>query len=170
VVLPNNDPLPGLNDSKLLSAPQREELFDRITQRAAAVGLGIVPPETIDRINIFQATRLAMNMAVKKIVPPPDYLLIDGPITLDLNISQRAVIKGDRLSVSVAAAGIMAKVTRDRIMMELHEKYPRYGFQSHKGYATKAHREALRRYGPSPVHRKCFRGVKEHIPTPLFSS
>jgi ribonuclease HII len=95
-----------------------------------------------------------------EINPLPDYLLIDGPISLDLPIRQRAIIKGDRLCFSVAAAGTLAKVTRDRIMMELHEQFPQYGFALHKGYATRVHKEALARYGPCPVHRLCFRGVK----------
>lgn len=170
VIIPYSDPIPHLNDSKLLNKDQRETLFHQIMEKTASVGIGIVPPETIDQINIFQATRLAMASAVKEISPPPDYLLIDGPIALDLMIPQRAIIKGDRLSVSVASAGILAKVIRDRLMMELHEQFPEYGFDSHKGYATKAHREALCRYGPCPVHRKCFRGVRELLPTPLFGT
>jgi len=169
VVLPYAELIPNLDDSKLLPALQRYVLFHRIMEKAAATGVGVVPVETIDEINIFQATRLAMVMAVQSITPPPDYLLIDGPISLDLRISQRAIIKGDRLSVSVAAAAILAKVSRDRIMMDLHEQYPQYGFDSHKGYATRAHKEALSRYGPSPVHRKCFRGVREYLPPPLFT-
>ncbi|MEJ2717244.1 MAG: ribonuclease HII, partial [Deltaproteobacteria bacterium] len=124
---------------------------------------------TIDRINIFQATRQAMTIAVNGIVPLPDHLLIDGKIYLDLELAQTPIIKGDRLSFSVAAAGILAKVTRDRLMRELHEQYPQYGFDSHKGYATSAHREAICRYGPSPVHRKYFRGVREYLAMPLFN-
>lgn len=170
VIMPYADPIPQLNDSKLLNANQRETLFHRIMEKADGVGIGIVPPETIDQINIFQATRLAMSSAVREISPLPDYLLIDGPIALDLMIPQRSIIKGDRLSVSVASAAILAKVTRDRLMMELHDRFPQYGFDSHKGYATKAHRDALCRYGPCPVHRKYFRGVKELLPTPLFGT
>lgn len=169
VVVPYTEPLPGLADSKLLTAQQRDMFFQRIMEDAIALGIGVVAPETIDEINIYQATRLAMATAVRQITPPPDYLLIDGPISLDLPISQRAIIKGDRLSVSIAAAGILAKVSRDRMMMDLHEQYPQYRFDLHKGYGTKAHREALERYGPSPVHRKCFRGVKEYLEPPLFT-
>ena len=169
VVLRDPDCLPHLNDSKLLRTEARVKLFDEIQENASALGVGIIPPETIDRINIFQATRLAMSRAVMEIDPLPDYLLIDGTISLDLPIQQRAIIKGDRLSFSVAAASILAKVTRDRIMMELHEQYPQYGFALHKGYATRAHKEAIARYGPCPVHRLCFRGVKEPD-LPLFDN
>jgi ribonuclease HII len=167
VVLRNPDCLPHLNDSKLLPADARSKLFDEIVENAFAVGVGIIPPATIDRINILQATRLAMSRAVMEITPLPDYLLVDGTITLDLSIPQQAIIKGDRLSYSVAAAGIIAKVTRDRIMMELHEQFPQYGFARHKGYGTRAHKEAIIKHGASPVHRMCFRGVKEPD-LPLF--
>lgn len=170
VVLAGGKRIAGINDSKLLAAPEREELFKKILQKAAAVGIGIISHETIDEINILQATRLAMNHAISQIDPAPDYLLIDGPITLDLKIRQKPLIKGDRLSVSVAAASIVAKVTRDRLMMDLHEEYPQYGFDRHKGYATEAHREAILLYGPCPVHRKCFRGVAGAIQTDLFDS
>jgi ribonuclease HII len=167
VVLRNPDCLPHLNDSKLLPADARSKLFDEILENASAVGVGIIPPATIDRINILQATRLAMSRAVMEITPLPDYLLVDGTITLDLSIRQQAIIKGDRLSYSVAAAGIIAKVTRDRIMMELHEQFPQYGFAQHKGYGTRSHKEAIIKHGASPVHRMCFRGVKEPD-LPLF--
>jgi ribonuclease HII len=169
VVLRNPDCLPHLNDSKLLTADARSKLYDEILENASAAGVGIISPETIDRINILQATRLAMSRAVMEISPPPDYLLIDGTISLELSISQQAIIKGDRLCFSVAAAGILAKVTRDRIMMELHEQFPQYGFAQHKGYATQAHKDAIVKYGPSPVHRMCFRGVKEPE-LPLFDA
>jgi ribonuclease HII len=168
VILARGKRIPGINDSKLLAAPEREELFRKIVQKAAAVGVGIVSHETIDEINILQATRLAMNRAVSQIDPAPDYLLIDGPIALDLKIRQKPLIKGDRLSVSVAAASIVAKVTRDGLMIDLHEEYPQYGFDRHKGYATEAHREAILLYGPCPVHRKCFRGVACAVQTDLF--
>jgi ribonuclease HII len=169
VVLRNPDCLPHLNDSKLLPADARLKLYDEILENASATGIGIIPSETIDQINILQATRLAMSRAVMKISPLPDYLLVDGTISLDLSIPQQAIIKGDRLSFSVAAAGILAKVTRDRIMMELHEQFPQYGFAQHKGYGTREHKEAIARYGPSPVHRMCFRGVKEPE-LPLFDA
>jgi ribonuclease HII len=168
VVMPYAKPIAELNDSKMLTEEVRERLFEVIRDKALSVGVGHVPPEEIDRINIYQATRLAMSKAVKEISPLPDYLLIDGPLSLDLNIQQRSIIKGDRLCYSVAAASIVAKVIRDRIMLDLHEQYPQYGFASHKGYATRAHLDAIERHGPCSVHRKCFRGVREHLPTPLF--
>ena len=168
VILPFGEHFAELNDSKLLGPNIREKLFTAIMNRASAVGIGMVPPEKIDEINIYQATRLAMATAVRNLAPAPDHLLIDGPMSVDVPITQRPVVKGDRLSCSIAAAAIMAKVTRDRIMMDLHEKYPEYGFASHKGYGTKAHKEAISQYGPSPVHRKCFRGVKEHFQISLF--
>jgi ribonuclease HII len=161
VVMPRQLTIFGLNDSKLVSPKKRERIFNEIQVKAMATGVGIITPETIEEINIYEATRLAMARAVAQITPPPDYLLIDGPISLDLEISQRSIVKGDRLCTSVAAASIIAKVTRDRIMIELHEKYPMYGFAAHKGYGTQAHREALKRYGPCPVHRMSFKGVRE---------
>ncbi|MFC1833813.1 ribonuclease HII [Thermodesulfobacteriota bacterium] len=169
VILASGEPIPELNDSKLLTANKRERLFDFILENARHWGLGIVSPEKIDEINIYQATRLAMIRAVSEISPAPDYLLIDGPIQLDIDIPQRPIVKGDRLSQSVAAASVVAKVTRDRIMTELHDKYPQYGFRQHKGYPTKAHKEAICLHGPSPVHRKCFKGVKEHLEAEPFT-
>lgn len=160
VVLPRGFSLPRLNDSKLLTPAAREEVFDGIRSAALATGVGIVPPQVIDEINVLQATRLAMVQAVNQICPSPDYLLIDGPITLDVTIPQRPIVHGDRLCCSVAAASIIAKVTRDRIMMEMHELYPMYGFDSHKGYGTEAHRAALKQYGHCPIHRKSYKGVK----------
>jgi ribonuclease HII len=168
VVLAAGRPIPGLNDSKLLTPAKRERLFHEIQGKAEAVGIAAVPVETINRINILQATRLAMTNAIAQILPPPDYLLVDGPILLDLAIPQRAIIDGDKLSFSVAAGGIMAKVTRDRIMAELHERFPRYGFDRNKGYGTREHREAIARHGPTPAHRTHFRGVKEHLLGGLF--
>ncbi len=170
VILPAANCIPDLNDSKLLTSSMREELCRKIRACSLAVGIGVVRAETIDKINIYQATLLAMKSAVADLDPPPDYLLIDGNMSLDLDISQRSIVKGDRLSFSVAAAGIVAKVTRDRIMMELHEEYPLYGFDKHKGYATAAHRKAIIKYGPCPAHRTCFSGVKEFLEPPLFLS
>jgi len=161
VVLSPGVSISKLNDSKLVTAKTREKIFNEIQGSAVAIGIGIVPPGTIDEVNIYQATRLAMVQAVGQISPPPDYLLIDGPISLDLAIPQLPIVKGDRLCKSVAAASIIAKVTRDRIMMELHERFPMYGFDSHKGYGTQAHRDALKRYGPCSEHRSCFKGVRD---------
>jgi len=161
VVLSRDDHISGLNDSKLLSEVARDRLFAAVQDRAAAVAVGIVSPELIDRINILEATKVAMAQAVRELNPPPDYLLIDGPISLDLDILQKGIIKGDRKSSSIAAASIVAKVTRDRIMKELHELYPVYGFDRHKGYGTEAHRRALMEYGPCPAHRLSFKGVQK---------
>ncbi len=163
VVLPTGVSIPGLNDSKLLSAKVRERLFAEIHETAVGIGVGVVSVDVINQINILQAARLAMTEAVAEIVPSPDFLLIDGPIKLDLIMPQRSIIGGDRLSLSVAAGAIIAKVTRDRIMSELHEQFPEYGFDRHKGYGTREHREAIVRIGTSPVHRIHFRGVKEHV-------
>lgn len=168
VILPPEYLPEDLNDSKVLTAQQRERNFESIKKNAIAVGIGTVSVEQIDELNIYQASRLAMKMAVQAIAPPPDYLLIDGRASLDVTIRQRSIIKGDGLSPSVAAASVIAKVTRDRMMMDLHARYPQYGFDGHKGYATASHREALRRYGPSPVHRKSFSSVRELFPLPLF--
>ena len=170
VILSVPDCIPDLNDSKLLSAAVRDKLFRKIRDRSLALGIGIISSEIIDEINIYQATILAMKRAVAELHPPPDYLLIDGNMGLELSIPQKTIVKGDRLCFSVAAAGIVAKVTRDRIMMELHEKYPLYGFDKHKGYATAAHKEAISNHGPCPVHRMCFSGVKEFLVPPLFRS
>jgi ribonuclease HII len=170
VVLQPDKPIEGLNDSKLLSARVRERLFGEIQEKAVAIGVGVVSVETINRINILQAARLAMTRAVAELVPQPDFLLIDGPIKLDLDVPQRSLVGGDRLSLSVAAGAIIAKVTRDRIMTDLHERFPAYGFNRNQGYGTQEHREAIHKYGITPVHRIHFRGVKEHAQEilPLF--
>ena len=132
-----------------------------IKTRAIAFGIGTADHEEIDRINILQASLLSMKRAVENLCVTPDYLLIDGKFTIDSAIDQQSVIKGDALSISIAAASILAKVTRDRIMKALDLKYPEYGFSRHKGYPTKAHKEAILSHGPCPVHRKSFRGVKD---------
>lgn len=160
--------IPEINDSKLLPEPTREKLFTEIRKKAAAIGVGVVHSPVIDEINIYQATRRAMLKALKRLEPQPDFLLVDGPLKLDTIIGQRAVIKGDRLSVSIAAAAIIAKVTRDRMMLELHDEFPQYGFDKHKGYATRQHRDALCKYGPCRIHRQCFRGVQDPASLPLF--
>ncbi|WP_320042463.1 ribonuclease HII [uncultured Desulfobacter sp.] len=161
VVLPESFDVPGINDSKKLSEKKREALFPLIQAQAIAFGIGMADHEEIDRINILQASLLSMKRAVDALQLTPDYLLIDGKFTINATIEQRPVIKGDALSVSIAAASIMAKVTRDRIMAELDAKYPQYGLKRHKGYPTKAHKEAILTHGPCPVHRKSFKGVKD---------
>ncbi len=160
VILPRDAHIPDINDSKLLAATMRERLYREITSVAVDIGVGVVPSEVIDRINIYQATLEAMRQAVMNLSAPPDYLLVDGPMKPTDAFPQTAIIKGDRLSVSIAAAGIVAKVTRDTMMMDYHRLYPQYGFASHKGYPTKAHREALFVHGPCRIHRMCFKGVR----------
>ncbi|NDY70533.1 ribonuclease HII [Desulfobacter hydrogenophilus] len=161
VVLPDSFDVPGINDSKKLSEKKRETLFPVIQNHAIAFGIGMADHEEIDRINILQASLLSMKRAVEDLQVRPDYLLIDGKFTINSTIDQRSVIKGDALSLSIAAASIIAKVTRDRIMAELDLQYPEYGLKRHKGYPTKAHKEAILTHGPCPVHRKSFKGVKD---------
>jgi len=163
VVLPAGLRIKGVNDSKKLSPDMRERLFDIIMQQALSVGIGTGSPELIDEINILQATRHAMLEAVTHLSPLPDFILIDGISTIDSPIPQKTIKKGDSLSLSIAAASIIAKVTRDRLMRELDIHYPGYGFAGHKGYGSALHMDAIRRLGPSPVHRLTFGGVKEHI-------
>ncbi len=162
VILDIDANIEGINDSKLLSSKQREKLFSKIHQNALSIGLSIVEPETIDRINILQATRLAMTKAVTNLTLKPGILLIDGPITLDLNTRQIPIIKGDKLSVSISAASIIAKVTRDDIMKSFHKMYPEYGFYKNKGYGTKEHITALKKHGSCQIHRKSFAGIGEY--------
>ena len=163
VILPVGLTIIGVDDSKKLSHDKREKLFDKIMEQALSVGVGSMTPADIDRINILQATRCAMQVAVQNLTQPPDYLLIDGISTIDSTIPQKTIKKGDSLSLSIAAASIIAKVTRDRIMVEMDAKYPGYGFAGHKGYGSAAHLDAIKRLGPSPIHRLTFGGVKEHI-------
>jgi len=163
VILPVGLFITGVDDSKKLSPDKREQLFDTIMSLAVSVGIGMGSPELIDRINILQATRHAMHEAVSQLVPQPDYLLIDGISTINSPIPQKTIKKGDSLSLSISAASIIAKVTRDKLMRELDLVYPGYGFSGHKGYGSALHMEAIRRLGPSPVHRLTFGGVKEHV-------
>jgi ribonuclease HII len=159
VVLPHNFCCPGIGDSKKLSEKKRNLFFPRIMQKAAAVGVGICDPKEIDASNILAAALLSMKRAVGNLDIVPDFLLVDGKFTLSMNISQQAVVKGDAKSISIAAASIIAKVTRDRIMANLHQMYPAYNFIRHKGYPTVAHKQAIQVHGPCPVHRKTFKGV-----------
>ncbi len=163
VVLPPDFAVPGITDSKKLTPRQRERFFDILLEQAVAVSTGIADVEEIDRMNILQASLLSMVRAVKGLDIQPDYLLIDGKFTIEYPLPQQAVIKGDGRSISIAAASIIAKVTRDRIMKSLHDQYPRYGFDRHKGYPTALHRAAVVQFGPCPVHRKSFKGVKEFL-------
>lgn len=152
-------PIEGLNDSKQLTASRREALYPLIMARARAVGIGVVDAADIDRLNILQATILAMKQAIEKLDQPPDYVLIDALTLPNLSLPQKGIIKGDALSASIAAASIIAKVTRDRMMDDLHKRYPHYGFDIHKGYGTRLHLARLREAGPCEAHRKTFRGV-----------
>jgi ribonuclease HII len=158
VILPLDTRIRGLRDSKQLLQEDRERLEVVVRSRALAVAIEEVDAETIDRINIYQASRMAMSAAVMKLDPPPDHLLIDA-LTLDLPHAQTKIIYGDSLSISIAAASVVAKVYRDRRMCELDAEYPGYGLASHKGYATPEHREALKKHGPSILHRKTFAPV-----------
>ena len=163
VILPAGLSICGVDDSKKLSPSVREKLFDIIMGHALSVGIGIIDPVEIDRINILQDTRSAMLAAVHQLTPQPDYLLIDGISTINAEIPQKTIKKGDSLSLSIAAASIIAKVTRDRLMVKMDATYPGYGFAGHKGYGSAAHMEAIRVLGPSPIHRLTFGGVKEYI-------
>ena len=166
VVFQRGTEIPGINDSKKLTPAKRDELFDLIMGKAMAVGVGSGDHLLIDRINILQATLAAMKEAVLSISPAPDYLIIDGISKIPININQRTIKKGDSASLSIAAASIIAKVTRDRLMIEFEQQYPGYGFSEHKGYGCAAHMAAIAMLGPCAIHRKTFRGVKEHVKSP----
>lgn len=156
VILPDGLELPGLNDSKKLTEKKREELFSLICEKAVAYGIGCASEQEIDEINILQATYLAMRRAVEELPVPADYALVDGNRMPPLAIPGETIVKGDASSASIAAASILAKVSRDRVMKMMDEVYPQYQFAKHKGYGTKLHVEMLREYGPSPIHRKTF--------------
>ncbi len=156
VILPPNLEISGLTDSKKLSDKRRRELFPIICEQAIAYGIGFAEHDEIDRVNILQATFLAMERAMAALSVKPELALIDGNREKDFGLPVQTVIKGDSLSASIAAASILAKVSRDDVMLEMAQKYPEYGFDIHKGYGTKAHYEALRTYGPCPIHRMTF--------------
>ena len=156
VILPPNLELPGLTDSKKLSDKRRRELYSVIMEQAVAYGIGLASHEEIDQINILQATFLAMERALEQLRVRPDLVLIDGNRKKDFGIPAETVVKGDSLSASIAAASVLAKVTRDDIMIAMAQENPGYGFEIHKGYGTKAHYDALRTLGPSPIHRMTF--------------
>ena len=156
VILPPDCDIPGLNDSKKLSEKKREALFPVIQEKALAFGIGWATAEEIDRVNILQATFLAMARAVEALPAPADYALVDGNRMPPLPIPGETIVKGDATSASIAAASILAKVSRDRLLRRLDEEHPEYGFAKHKGYGTKAHYEAIRKYGLLPEHRRGF--------------
>lgn len=156
VILPKDCDILYLNDSKQLSEKRREELYTVIMEKAVSTGLGFVAPERIDEINILQATYEAMREAISKLDPQPEILLNDAVTIPQITIRQVPIIKGDAKSISIAAASIIAKVTRDRLMVSYDEIYPEYGFALNKGYGAKAHLDALKKYGPTPIHRRTF--------------
>ena len=156
VILPKDLELPGLTDSKKLTDKKRRELFPLIQEQAIAYGIGLATEQEIDEINILQATFLAMQRALDQLTVKPDLALIDGNRQKDFGLPVKTVVKGDSLSANIAAASILAKVTRDYLMVEMAETYPQYGFEIHKGYGTKSHYAALREHGASPIHRMTF--------------
>ncbi len=161
VILPVDCVVPGVTDSKQLSPNQRERLFDDIQRASTAVKVSCISNTVIDEVNILQATLLAMRNAVEQLLPPPDYVLVDGTQLPAISIPSQALPKGDSLSQPIAAASIIAKVTRDRIMADFDELYPQYGFRRHKGYGTMQHREAIARHGTCPIHRRSFKPVSD---------
>ncbi len=156
VILPPNMEIPGLNDSKKLSDKKRRELYPIIQEKAIAYGIGFADHKEIDKINILQATFLAMERAIRQLSVQPELALIDGNREKDFGMDVHTVVQGDSLSASIAAASVLAKVTRDDVMLQMAEEYPQYGFEIHKGYGTKAHYAALAQHGPCPIHRMTF--------------
>ncbi len=162
VILPRRCSIKGLRDSKLLTESQREKLYDDIATRALGWSVGIATENEIDRLNILGATRVAFSRAIEGLSPQPDFLLLDAMHLTRVPISQKAIIKGDRLSVSIAAASVVAKVSRDRLMLEYHDRFPQYQFHLHKGYPTPEHLKLLAHFGPCEGHRQSFRPVQAH--------
>ena len=163
VLLPTSFHDPDIIDSKKLTHRKRSYLYEKLYDHAVSIGIGIIDNIEIDRINILNASLLSMAISVKNLRPQPDYLLIDGKFQIPIdNLKQETIIRGDSLSISIAAASIIAKVTRDRLMERYHQDYPQFGFSQHKGYPTRAHKEAIKTFGCCPIHRRSFRGVKEY--------
>ncbi len=156
VILPDKPHLPDIDDSKKLTANKRRKLFSQIRQQALSIGVAAINERIIDKINILEATRLAMYRAISHLDPAPDYLLLDAISLPELTLSHQAITRGDSLSISIAAASIMAKVIRDELMCKLAERYPQYCFDKHKGYGTAIHLVALQKHGPCPIHRLSF--------------
>lgn len=159
VILPTGTFIEGLKDSKKIAEKKRRQVFWQVVRHAVSIGVGITESEEIDRINILQSTKRAMEHAVKDLAVGPDILLIDAVELSNVGIKQRSMIKGEDVSASIAAASIIAKVVRDDMMLDYHEKYPDYNFKGHKGYGTKEHIECIKQYGPCPIHRMSFRKV-----------
>ncbi len=162
VILPLNYELPGLNDSKKLTEKRREEFYKILMQDAISIGIGIIDEKIIDEVNIYEATKLAMKDAINNCQIKPEHVLIDA-MRLDIDIPSTSIIKGDAKSLSIAAASVIAKVTRDHMLIELDKTYPMYDFKHNKGYPTKKHVEAIYKYGITPFHRKTFSPVKEYL-------
>jgi len=164
VILPEGLKIEGINDSKKLTEKKREKLYDEITEKALAWGVGLASPAEIDELNILQATYLAMKRAVEAMKIVPDYVLVDGNRDPKIGIPTATIVKGDGKAACIAAASILAKVTRDRLLVEMDKAYPQYGFAKHKGYPTKAHYAAIAEHGISPEHRRSFlKNLSEHI-------
>lgn len=163
VILPDDCDYSQFKDSKKLSPARREKLYQVLYDMRIPIGVGSAEPEEIDTINILQASLQAMKRAVTSLSYTPDYILVDGKFPVPVSIPQQTLIKGEQKSASIAAASIIAKVCRDRLMVELDAQFPQYNFCKHKGYPTKEHKELIVQYGPSPVHRKSFRGVRETL-------
>lgn len=163
VILPKDFKCDGLTDSKKLSEKKREIYYDYIMEHALSVSIGMKSAEVIDEVNIYEATKLAMYEAIENSKIKPEHVLIDAMRLEELDIPSTSIIKGDAKSISIAAASVIAKVTRDRMMIELDEKYPMYGFKKHKGYPTKMHVEAIEKYGILDMHRKTFKPVSEYV-------
>jgi ribonuclease HII len=164
VILPADQTIKGIDDSKKLSPRKREILFWQIRRKAIGIGIGVVSHSAIDRINVGQANFLAMKKAVERLKVTPDFLLVDGKRhKIDLPISQRGINSGDAKCASIAAASIIAKVTRDRLMRKYHKQYPLYGFDRHKGYGTKRHLQLLEKHGPCPIHRRSFYPISSFL-------
>ena len=156
VIMPLDDIIEGVDDSKKLSEKKREMLYDKIMEKALAVNIEFVDEKIIDEINILQATKKCMSAAINNLKVKPEIVLVDALDGLDITVPEKAIVKGDALSYSIGAASIVAKVTRDRFMVELDKTYPEYGFAKHKGYGTAFHINALKEYGPTPIHRQTF--------------
>jgi ribonuclease HII len=163
VVFSDYDPIPGLNDSKMLVPEVREELYNIICSKALSVGIAVGSVELINQVNILQATKRCMWEAIKQLDIKPDYILVDGNMRFNWTIPYRSIIKGDQKCYSIAAASIVAKVYRDRLMVELDKQYPDYGWAQNKGYGTEWHREMIKDHGVTPEHRIKFKGVKEYV-------
>ncbi|RJP74739.1 MAG: ribonuclease HII [Candidatus Abyssobacteria bacterium SURF_17] len=167
VILPEGIDSPDINDSKLLDDVTRRRALGMIAA-TADIGVGVVSAEEIDRINIHKASLLAMRLALEDLVSTPEFVLVDGRAITDLDVPQRAIVKGDRLSISIAAASIVAKVVRDEMMIEFDKKFPQYKFAKHKGYSTPEHLACIREFGISPIHRRSFAPVRERLCPPLL--